>query len=271
GLCGEGADSLFGLGMANELHNAGMIRALMPARPARRFAEAGSRLLGLSKLATVLASAEYADDFADLRHPVNQVAVFTDWHAVNACFGKGAVADAAARRRGLTELLAAGDSAQNRLHAAGFLGEALESASLWATMFNHAGAELLCPFLDSRILRLALNLPPSVRYRYRRPKDLLKRALERSVPPSLVYREKLGFGQPIFEWMAANGQLRPLLDRLGVHDFVDRPTLEQAFAKPNWFLYSLLCWDVWHRLFIDKTWPRPDAVPFGHAAGAYMA
>ena len=91
---------------------------------------------------------------------------------------------------------------RDRLHAAAYLGEAAESASLWATLFNRAGADLLCPFLDSRVLRLALNLPPAVRYRFRRPKDLLKRALARAVIGPLANRRKLGFGQPIFEWLA---------------------------------------------------------------------
>ena len=90
---------------------------------------------------------------------------------------------------------------------------------------------MLCPFLDSRMLRLALNLPADVRFRYRRPKDLLKRALTRHAPAELATRAKLGFGQPVFEWLAPGGQLRPSVDRLGDHPFVDRATLDRVRAE----------------------------------------
>jgi asparagine synthase (glutamine-hydrolysing) len=126
------------------------------------------------------------------------------------------------------------------------------------TLFNHAGADLFCPFLDSRMLRLALSLPPAVRYPFRRPKELLKRALENVAPPGLARRRKLGFGQPIFEWLGPGGQLRPLVDRIGAHDFLRPHVLEQAKARPNWFLYSLLCYDLWHKLFVQRSLPRPE-------------
>jgi asparagine synthetase B (glutamine-hydrolysing) len=144
----------------------------------------------------------------------------------------------------------------DRLHAAGFLGEAMDSAGLWATLFNRAGADMLCPFLDSRVVRLALNLPPEVRYRYRRPKDLLKRALTRHAPAELATRRKLGFGQPIFEWLAPGGQLRPLVEGLDVADVVDPPTLARLRQRPTWFLYSLVVFDCWRKLFVTRSLPR---------------
>jgi asparagine synthetase B (glutamine-hydrolysing) len=108
------------------------------------------------------------------------------------------------------------------------------------------------------MLRFALNLPPAVRYPFRRPKELLKRALERVAPREVARRRKLGFGQPIFEWLAPGGQLRPLVERIGVYDFVRPETLAQAKAAPNWFLYSLLCYDLWHKMFIERSLPRPE-------------
>jgi len=103
---------------------------------------------------------------------------------------------------------------------------------------------------------LALNLAPEVRYPFRRPKDLLKKALARLAPPELATRTKLGFGQPIFEWLAPGGLLRPLVQRIDHHDFVDRQSLQRSLAAPNWFLYSLLCYDLWHKLYIERSLPR---------------
>jgi asparagine synthetase B (glutamine-hydrolysing) len=131
----------------------------------------------------------------------------------------------------------------------------METASLWTTLFNSAGANLLCPFLDSRLIRVAVNIEPRDRYSYRQPKKVLKQALRRHASRKLVYRKKLGFGQPIFEWMSQGGQLRPLVDAIGTYDFVNPEVLQEARAHPNWFLYSLLCYDLWFKLFIEKTVP----------------
>jgi asparagine synthase (glutamine-hydrolysing) len=250
GLCGEGADSLFGLGLANQLHNACVLRRLLPLAPLRRFASVAARGLGWSRLAATCRLADHIEDLGDLDHPVNRVAVFADWPAVEACFGASAVTAAALDRRRLLDRFSVPYRAQDRLHAAGFLGEAMDSAGLWATLFQRAGVDLLCPFLDSRMLRLALNLAPEVRYRFRRPKDLLKRALARHGAAGLATRCKLGFGQPIFEWLAPGGQLAGLVERIAEHDFIDPDTLRRTSRQPTWFLYSLLVYDAWHRLFI---------------------
>jgi asparagine synthetase B (glutamine-hydrolysing) len=259
GLCGEGADSLFGLGLANQLHNAGVLRSLVPLAWLRRSGAFVSDLFRWTNLAATFRLANHLSDFSYLHHPVNRVAAFADWAAVEACFGARAVADAAAGRRSLLDHYAVPDCPQEQLHAAGFLGEAMDSASLWTTLFNRAGADLLCPFLDSRVVRLALNLAPEVRFRFRRPKDTLKRALARLAPLELATRSKLGFGQPIFEWLAPGGSLRPLVDRIAAHAFVDAEVLERVRQRPTWFLYSLLVYDLWHKLFIERSLPQYES------------
>jgi asparagine synthase (glutamine-hydrolysing) len=256
GLCGEGADSLFGIGAADLLRYAQSIRRWLPWPGVRRWGKALAGAAGRYWLPAAFDLAEHADDFTHWDHPLNRVAVFADWDAVRACFGDDGVDTALAYRRQLLEQLAVGDDPLECLHAVGYLGEAVDSASLWTTLFNAAGAELRCPYLDSRVLRLALSLPPAQRFRYRRPKDLLKRALARHVPRELAYRFKLGFGQPIFEYLAPGGPLRPWVERIGSYDFVDRASLSAALARPNWFLYSLLCYDIWHKLFIERSLPR---------------
>ncbi|HVS39942.1 MAG TPA: asparagine synthase-related protein [Gemmataceae bacterium] len=257
GLCGEGADSLFGVGPASDIHEAGLVRRCIPGRMLRGAAGAACGAVGWSRLAGVCRLSNRLHDFADLDHPVNRVASFADWDMTRSVFGEAAVSNAAASRRALLDRLAVPHDPLDRLHGAGFLGEAVDSASLWTTLFNHAGMDLFCPFLDSRMVRLALSLPPAVRYPFRRPKELLKRALERLAPPGLARRRKLGFGQPIFEWLAPGGQLRPLVERIGPHDFLTPQALQRAQNRPNWFLYSLLCCDLWHKLFIEGSLPRP--------------
>jgi asparagine synthase (glutamine-hydrolysing) len=261
GLCGEGADSLFGVGLANQVHNARTMRKLLPLAGLRSLGGALSRALGWAGLARTCRLANSLDDFTDLQHPINQVAAFTDWAFAQECFGHQAVAAAGAERRRLLDVYSVPYEALDRLHAAGFLGEAMDSAGLWATLFQRAGVDLLCPFLDSRMLRLALSLQPTVRYAYRRPKDLLKRALMRHAPANLATRVKLGFGQPIFEWLSDGGQLRPLVERLSGHECISSSALARLRQKPAWPLYSLMVYDTWYRLFIDRSLPRPAEGP----------
>jgi asparagine synthase (glutamine-hydrolysing) len=257
GLCGEGADSLFGTGWSDYIYKAKLLRRLLPWGLARRVVGGAATAVFGERARRHLRLAEHLDDLDFLEHPVNQIAVFADWPAVEACFGADALAAGAAYRRMLLPLYRVPDEPLEQVHACGFLGEAVDSASLWTTLFNKQGGDLVCPFLDSRVIRLALNIEPHCRFRYGRPKDLLKRALGRHLPPELVQRPKLGFGQPIFEWLAAGGQLRPWVDAIADYDFVDRQTLAAARAQPNWFLYSLLCFDIWHKLFITRSFTLP--------------
>src|SRR5262249_13120536 len=70
------------------------------------------------------------------------------------------------------------------------------------------------------------------------------------------------------DWLAPGGQLRPLAERIASYDFIDRRSLERSLAAPNWFLSSLLCYDLWHKLFIERSLPRPE---IGKAAGPVEA
>jgi asparagine synthase (glutamine-hydrolysing) len=256
GLCGEGADSLFGMGLADTLHTARWIRRLLPVRALRRLGGAVARAAGCECLPEAFHVADFVNDAGHWAHPFNRAAVFADWDAVQSCFGEDGIAAALAYRRGLLDPLAVGDDPRERLHAIGYLGEAADSASLWSTLFDCAGGELCCPYLDSRMVRLAVSIEPHRRFPYRRPKDLLKQALARHVGKELAYRFKLGFGQPVFEWMSPGGQLRPWVERIGDYDFVPAAVRSTTMQRPSWFLYSLLCYDLWHKVFIERSLPR---------------
>ena len=206
-----------------------------------------------------LPAREPLDDFGDPEHPVNQVAVVRR-------LGRGASAASARRPSptprptggGCSTASAVPPTRMDRLHATGFLGEAVDSASLWTTLFKRAGVDLLCPFLDSRMLRLALNLPAACAIRFRRPKDLLKRALARVAPPS--WRGGASSGSAS---RSSSGWRRA--GNCGRWSIASAPTTSSVRRRwtrprpqPTWFLYSLLCYDLWHKLFIDRSLPLPE-------------
>ncbi len=87
-LCGEGADSLFGVGLTSTLQMALLLRKGVPAGFLRRV---GSRLAsgtGHPSFAACLDLAGRIEDLDNIEHPINQVAVFTDLPAVTACFAR---------------------------------------------------------------------------------------------------------------------------------------------------------------------------------------
>jgi asparagine synthase (glutamine-hydrolysing) len=249
-LSGDGADSLFGLSQSPAVQNAALLRRLFPGRLLRRTGAALAGVLRRKRLGGYFRLADVLHDQERLDHPVNRAAVYADWPAVEKCFGPEAVARVAASRRELLDRYRVPPGPLDRLHAAGFLGSAVNTAALTTTMFARAGVRVFTPFLDSRMLRLALNLAPAQRFRFRRPKALLKESLARHGHAELAYRQKLSFGQPIFEWLAPGGPLRHHVEEIGDYPFVAPGVLEAVRRKPTWFLYSLLCYDLWQKQFV---------------------
>ncbi|MFM7149298.1 MAG: asparagine synthase-related protein, partial [Gemmataceae bacterium] len=122
GICGEGADSLFGLGLANQFHNAETLRWMLPSRMGRRLGGKLCELLGFDSLSYTFDLSNRKTDYSWLHHPVNRVATFTHLQSVIGCFGEGAVMKALEQRRELLDQYDVPDDPMDRLHAMGFLG-----------------------------------------------------------------------------------------------------------------------------------------------------
>jgi asparagine synthase (glutamine-hydrolysing) len=260
GICGEAADGVFGFESTRYLQNASLLRWLAPLSALRR---AGAAIAVGQKLERVRYYFRLADQLYNssyFEHPVNTHATFTNWPAVRRCFGDSAIVEALADRLALVHQHFDNGHPLELLQAAGLVSESTDSAAYWNTLFASRGVELHCPFVDSRVLRLVMSLKMRARFPFRRPKALVKRALTRYVPSDVAFRPKRGFGQPIFEWLAPGGQLRALVDNISQYDFVDQQVLEEARARPNWFLYSLLCYDIWHKTFVAKSMPFPSDI-----------
>jgi asparagine synthase (glutamine-hydrolysing) len=249
---GEGADSLFGTTLATALQSAALLRRLFPSRALRSGGAVVAGWLGWKQMRGYFHLADYLHDYQRLEHPVNRIAVFADWPAVEGCFGKEAVAHVAASRRELLDRYHVPQTPLERVHYAGVLGSSINIAALVTTLFARAGVRTFTPFYDSRMLRLVVNLSPRERFRFRRPKSLLKKSLARYGHPDLAHRSKKSFGQPIFEWMAPGGQLAPLVEKIDSYPFVDAAALGPMRQRPTWFLYNLLCYDLWHKMFIRR-------------------
>ena len=123
--------------------------------------------------------------------------------------------------------------------------------------------EVRCPLLDIRLVEFAWSLPVSMRVQGRRGKTILRKVLERYVPPKLTERPKKGFAVPVSEWI--KGPLREWAEELLDETYLrDQGLLIPKAVQRVWqqhlsgwqdhdtLLWSLLMFQAWHHNHIQK-------------------
>jgi asparagine synthase (glutamine-hydrolysing) len=111
------------------------------------------------------------------------------------------------------------------------------------------------PFLDHRVVELALRMPLRMKWRGGMTKRLLRRILYRRVPRDLLDRPKMGFGVPLADWF--RGPLRAsmeerisgaVLEDLGMDPAPARAVWRDFLSGRGhrtellWSLYALMLW-----------------------------
>ncbi|HWR02653.1 MAG TPA: asparagine synthase (glutamine-hydrolyzing) [Humidesulfovibrio sp.] len=113
------------------------------------------------------------------------------------------------------------------------------------------GVSLECrvPFLDHKLVELAMAIPAASKYQKGEPKRLLKRAVRGIIPDEIIDRPKQGFGVPVYEWCLdrLGQQMRTTLEEFcketGLLDWneITRYLDRQAGAQ-LWYLYNFALW-----------------------------
>ena len=138
------------------------------------------------------------------------------------------------------------------------------------TMANALEARV--PFLDHELVELAATIPSSVKFRGRRQKYLLKKALEPLLDREILYRRKAGFNVPVNAWLAGSlrAYARDLLapDRVAAAGFF-RPDRVSTLLQEHeghhhdhsFAIWSLICFQLWYERFVgsDRV-AAPEAV-----------
>jgi len=125
-----------------------------------------------------------------------------------------------------------------------------------------ASVECRVPFLDDRLVDLAINLPLDYRLRGGTDKWILKTMATRYLPRSIVYRKKVGFPLPIADYLAPLARAEFFhggfceqglgLDRRGL-----QTTLDDWRQNVQGF-FSLLGLEIWGRIVFNRE--RPEDV-----------
>jgi asparagine synthase (glutamine-hydrolysing) len=121
--------------------------------------------------------------------------------------------------------------------------------------------EVRVPYLDYRIVEFVESLPPSMKLNGLTGKFLHKRALQKWLPRSDVYRRKKGFANPLGSWL--RGPLSSWVDELllsqetRIARYFDQTymrslvTLDrQGTQNFTRHVYLLLSLEMWHRSFL---------------------
>ncbi|HSE59366.1 MAG TPA: asparagine synthase (glutamine-hydrolyzing) [Nitrospiraceae bacterium] len=111
------------------------------------------------------------------------------------------------------------------------------------------------PFLDHKVVELAMSMPQAVKTRNGTLKYILKRAVRGVIPDQLIDRPKQGFGVPVYEWF---------FDRLGEYskhhldlfckrtDYFDRCEVDRLIeSKQGPEVWYLLNFALWWNEYID--------------------
>ncbi len=130
-----------------------------------------------------------------------------------------------------------------------------------ATMAH--GLEARVPFLDHRLVELAMRLPDEHKFTIRTLKRFLKTAFASRLPAGILHRRKHGFQVPVDEWL--RGPLRDLAREalspaaLRVHGFfepgpIGRMLDEHEARTRNWSkeIFTLLVFQMWHRTWFQE-------------------
>ena len=129
---------------------------------------------------------------------------------------------------------------------------------------NLVALEVRSPFLDHDLVEYAAGLPVSAKLLRWRQKGLLRRLARRYLPTPVVDHPKMGFGPPIAHWLRE--EWAPLVRELVGKSLAARPGLfnpqvvhsvveEHLSGRRNHAqrLWSLLCLELWWRLFVDRS------------------
>lgn len=125
-----------------------------------------------------------------------------------------------------------------------------------------ASVEVRVPYIDKKVVQLAMQIPGKEKYKKGILKYILKKASEKQLPPEIIYRPKASFGAPIRSWIS--GELSPMVeDLLSEVNVAKRGLFNYSFIKKmidedregaedySYQLYQLLTVELWFRHYVD--------------------
>jgi len=131
------------------------------------------------------------------------------------------------------------------------------------------GIEARVPFLDHKVVEMALQIPSGQKRRGNQTKIILREAFKKALPEKIINRPKYGkkgtqgitqyFFDNVIHGLIKNSLSITRINELGyfdaeqIHKLLKRPTHSYyQKAKKQKTIYFLVLFDLWHRIFIEK-------------------
>ena len=126
-----------------------------------------------------------------------------------------------------------------------------------------ASIESRVPFLDHEMVEFASRVPEKLKIRRGSEKYLVKQAMRRLVPKSILNREKMGFPVPLRQWLQEGFQTvfrsALLSDRARDRGIINTRFVEQLLLENDRgvrdhtdALWTILNFEMWARVFLDR-------------------
>ena len=128
-----------------------------------------------------------------------------------------------------------------------------------ASMYN--SLETRVPFLNSKIVNFASNLPFNLKIKGDQGKYILRELGKKYLPKEIISRKKMGFSVPLNNWIGKNSdqfliniaKKRETLENLGFnYDSVTNHFHEHKLRKKNWshLLWNIIIFERWLNKYI---------------------
>jgi asparagine synthetase B (glutamine-hydrolysing) len=253
---GNGADSLFGLGIARKLRMLEFVGKI----PGSRFALAGTgKLLKPFTVRgqTMLKGADilsHANDPHLFVAPINSMAVYSNLDVARRCFGDETLRRTFEYRRNLEIQYLNSANYAEKVHIIELLTFSHEIHVQSAQLFLANHKEQIYPYVDDSIIRMSLAFQPEIRYiKGFRAKPLLKDILEQRGLSAIARRPKGAsiFTGEVFTWMRS-GPLREMVRAINRPGFLSRADFEGLIQEPDYFLWNLLTFDIFQKKFLSR-------------------
>jgi asparagine synthetase B (glutamine-hydrolysing) len=252
----QGADTLFGLGIAHKIK----MLQLLGKVPGSRLALAGAgRLLEpfTEKGQTLLKGSEilsHPNDPYLFVAPVNTIAVYSNLDVVRRSFSDKVLRHVLEYRRSLETQYLGSANYTEKVHTIDLLSDTYEIQVQSSQLFLANNKEQIYPFMDDDIARMSFAFRPEIRYiKGWRTKPLLKGILEQRGLSAIARKPKGGsvFTNDLYAWMRS-GPLHDMIRDIELPGFLSKADFEKLVRKPDHFLWSLLTFDVFQRRILRQ-------------------
>ncbi|MBD2015734.1 asparagine synthase (glutamine-hydrolyzing) [Microcoleus sp. FACHB-53] len=105
------------------------------------------------------------------------------------------------------------------------------------------------PFLDHKVVELAMSIPEAIKTKNDTLKYILKKSVRGLIPDELIDRKKQGFGVPVYEWFfdkLGEQARQELNDFCSQTDFLDKVEVNRLIAQNRgaqfWYLLNFALW-----------------------------